>query len=77
VSKDWFQVVRTERSSAAAWPTPKFVFLTCYLGMMALGFPSLAVNNLWSADVEVRRKTKVILWGTAIGVGPVFFLGRH
>jgi sigma-B regulation protein RsbU (phosphoserine phosphatase) len=39
-------------------------------GFVALGLVSLAASYRYSADPEVRRKLRVILWGTAIGVPP-------
>ena len=39
-----------------------------------LGFASLAWNSLRPVNAEVRRKTRVIVWGAMVGVGPLFLL---
>jgi hypothetical protein len=37
----------------------------------ALGLASLVWNNLRPASPEARRKTRVMVWGTVVGVFPV------
>ena len=44
------------------------------LGPLGLGFVSLLWNTR-AATADVRRKTRVIVFGTVVGVGPVFLLG--
>jgi predicted membrane channel-forming protein YqfA (hemolysin III family) len=39
-------------------------------GIFALGFASLIANALSAPSVEARRKIRVILWGTLVGVVP-------
>src|SRR6266700_7091723 len=57
-----------------AWPSPRVVFLTYYVGMTILGFLSLLASNLWSTEAGVRRKPHLILRGTVVGVGPIMLL---
>lgn len=40
------------------------------LAILAVGLVSLAANYLRPPDAETRRKTRVIVWGTAIGLTP-------
>jgi sigma-B regulation protein RsbU (phosphoserine phosphatase) len=43
----------------------------CFLyGLMALGLASLIWNAIAAATPETRRKSRVILWGTLVGVVP-------
>jgi sigma-B regulation protein RsbU (phosphoserine phosphatase) len=42
---------------------------------MALGLTSLVSNNFLSADAQVRRKAHLMVWGTVIGVAPIFLAG--
>ncbi|MBV8830226.1 MAG: hypothetical protein JO108_13460 [Acidobacteriaceae bacterium] len=42
------------------------------MGLFLLGFASLIGNSLWPQSSEMRRKTRVILWGTPVGFGPGF-----
>ena len=64
------------------WSAAATLFLLFWLMCVALGFASLAWNSLRPVNAEVRRKTRVIVWGAVIGVGPLtlltlaFFLGR-
>jgi len=44
------------------------------LGAFALGFVSLIWNSIHPSSAEVRRKTRVIVWGAVLGIGPVFLL---
>jgi phosphoserine phosphatase RsbU/P len=44
------------------------------LGLYGLGFVSLAWNSLQPATAEVRRKTRVILWGMLAGFGPLLVI---
>ncbi|MBZ5592872.1 MAG: SpoIIE family protein phosphatase [Acidobacteriia bacterium] len=53
------------RDSTSQWIPLYHVF-----GFMALGLISLAHNFFHASDPEVRRKMRVIFWGTAIGVLP-------
>ena len=46
-----------------------FVFGTC-----GLGFVSLVWNALGATTGDVRRKTRVIVFGTVVGVGPATLL---
>src|SRR6516225_6170727 len=39
-----------------------------------LGFASLLWNSLRPVNAEARRKTRVIVWGAVIGVGPLALL---
>ena len=48
------------------WP----FMLLCW----ALGFASLVSNSLRPVNAEARRKTRVIVWGAVIGVGPLALL---
>ncbi|HTG62048.1 MAG TPA: PDZ domain-containing protein, partial [Terriglobia bacterium] len=41
---------------------------------IVLGFVSLAWNSLRPANAEARRKTRVIVWGAVIGLGPLLLL---
>src|SRR2546421_112537 len=38
------------------------------------GYVSLVWNSVRPATVEARRKTRVIVWGTLVGFGPVFVI---
>jgi sigma-B regulation protein RsbU (phosphoserine phosphatase) len=40
-------------------------------GFLALGFAALATNAFGSFNVEVRRKARVIFWGTLAGILPI------
>ncbi len=57
------------------WTTKKpagcalIVYVLC---LYILGFVSLVWNSVRPATVEARRKTRVIVWGTLVGFGPVF-----
>jgi len=42
-----------------------------YLGSFALGFASLLWNSIRPSSAEVRRKTRVIVWGAILGIGPL------
>ncbi len=57
------------------WPSPGFVFLGFFLGAMALGLTSLVSNNFLSADAQVQRKARFMVWGTVIGVTPIYMAG--
>ena len=46
----------------------------CSVALYGLGFISLIWNSARPRTEEVRRKTRVIVWGTLIGFGPVFLL---
>jgi len=41
---------------------------------IVLGFVSLAWNSLRPANAEARRKTRVIVWGAMVGLGPLVLL---
>jgi tRNA A-37 threonylcarbamoyl transferase component Bud32 len=53
----------------------RFVFNGTLLGGIGLGLVSLLWNTSHATSVEARRKTKVIVFGTLVGMGPIFFLG--
>jgi phosphoserine phosphatase RsbU/P len=55
----------------SSWSGAGVVFFGSLLGATTLGLLSLLSNNFFSADLQVRRKAHVILWGTLIGVAPV------
>lgn len=61
-----------------AWGTPVHIDLVRILvsyGMVLLGVASLIWNALGAPRVEDRRKLKVMLWGTLVGVTPAVLLG--
>jgi len=67
----------------AAGYTRTFLLSLLY-GFMALGFVSLIWNAISATTPEARRKIRVILWGTLVGVVPALlllgasdFLGFH
>ena len=51
---------------AAVWPVG--------LGIYGLGLVSLVWNALGAPTAEARRKTRVILWGTLLGLTPILVL---
>lgn len=51
--------------------TPGFSFLGSFLGAFMLGLVSLFSNTWLSPEALVRRKARVMVWGTVIGVAPV------
>jgi hypothetical protein len=48
--------------------------LSCTYGFVLLGLVSLICNALRATDAEVRRKIRVILWGTLAGITPYVLL---
>ena len=62
----------------APWPVPQLlgvtvaqnIAVTNVLGLLALGVISLAANYFSTLDLEARRKIRVIVWGTVVGVTP-------
>ena len=56
---------------SSRWPPPEFMFFGSFLGATTLGLVSLISNNFWTADAQIRRKARVMLWGTVISVTPV------
>jgi phosphoserine phosphatase RsbU/P len=44
------------------------------VALYGLGFISLIWNSVRPASADARRKTRVIVWGTLVGFGPVFLL---
>jgi len=48
----------------------KIPILCCLYSFTALGFVSLVMNALGGSTPEARRKSRVILWGTLVGVVP-------
>src|SRR5208282_2434330 len=63
---------------------PHLPLLLFFYGLLALGFVSLIWNDFSAPTPEARRKTRVILWGTLVGVVPATlmlaandFLGFH
>ena len=60
-----------------AIPDPQQWLRTGWLFMLLcglLGFASLLWNSLRPVNAEARRKTRVIVWGAVIGVGPLALL---
>lgn len=53
-------------SKITQWPSDAY-----YLGSFALGFASLIWNSIRPSSAEVRRKTRVIVWGAILGIGPL------
>jgi len=53
------------------WRSP--LLLSYYFGGFALGLASLALNAA-SGSTAVRRKSRVIVWGTLVGFGPALLL---
>jgi sigma-B regulation protein RsbU (phosphoserine phosphatase) len=53
------------------WPSPGLVFVGSFIGAVTLGLLSLISNSFLSTDAQVRRKARVMMWGTVIGVAPV------
>ncbi len=56
-------------SNAATGPRHVFVLLFLY-GLIVFGFASLIANAFSATTPEARRKIRVILWGTLVGVVP-------
>ena len=52
-----------------AWPLILYT-----IGLYGLGFVSLVWNSVRPVTVEARRKTRVIVWGTLVGFGPLFLI---
>jgi sigma-B regulation protein RsbU (phosphoserine phosphatase) len=55
--------------ASQGWPSPSFVFFG--VGATLLGLVSLLSSSFLSADVQARRKARVMVWGTVIGVAPL------
>lgn len=53
------------------WLTPRFVFVGPFIGAVTLGLASLISNCFLSPDAQVRRKSRVMAWGTVVGTTPV------
>ena len=54
---------------------PRHVFVLLFLyGLIVLGFVSLIGNAFSATTAEARRKIRVILWGTLVGVVPATLL---
>ena len=51
-----------------------FLFSGFFFGTIGLGFVSLLWNALRATSADVRRKTRVIVFGTVVGVGPAIVL---
>jgi PDZ domain len=68
----WFLTAYAGLPSPASqgWPSPGFAFFGFFLGTVALGLASLITNAFLSTDAQVRRKARVMMWGTVIGVTP-------
>ena len=49
--------------------------LTIGYGTVLLGIASLVLNLLHASSVEERRKLKVMLWGTVVGLTPALLVG--
>jgi sigma-B regulation protein RsbU (phosphoserine phosphatase) len=57
---------------------PHILVLSFFYGLLALGFVSLIWNAFSAPNAEARRKIRVILWGTVVGVVPaVLVLGSN
>jgi len=56
------------------WPSPQFAFFSYFFGTSALGLASLVSNSFLASDAQTRRKARVMLWGTVIGVGAVVLI---
>jgi sigma-B regulation protein RsbU (phosphoserine phosphatase) len=54
------------------YPIAQGAKLVIGYGALMLGVVSLLLNVLSNANAADRRKLKVILWGTAVGVTPIF-----
>jgi phosphoserine phosphatase RsbU/P len=52
-----------------------WLFTAYVLGSYILGLVSLVWNSIRPASVEVRRKTRVIVWGTVAGILPILVFG--
>src|SRR5208283_4520339 len=77
-----FLAVSTALSGFPRRPHLSLLFFS--YGLIALGFVSLIWNAFSAPTPEARRKTRVILWGTLVGVVPATlvlaandFLGFH
>jgi sigma-B regulation protein RsbU (phosphoserine phosphatase) len=66
----YYSLVGWVSKKALAWPLNLYA-----LGLNGLGFVSLIWNSVRPATAEARRKTRVILWGTLVGVGPLLVTG--
>jgi sigma-B regulation protein RsbU (phosphoserine phosphatase) len=53
------------------WPSLGLRYFGFYLAGIALGLLSLVSNAFLSTDAHVRRKARVMVWGTVVGVVPV------
>jgi phosphoserine phosphatase RsbU/P len=53
---------------------PRPLILSIVYGLIALGFVSLIGNAVSAPSPEARRKTRVIVWGTLVGVVPATLL---
>ena len=56
---------------SGGWPPPSFVFFASFVGALILGLLSLLTNAFLSPDAPVRRKARVMVWGTVLGTAPV------
>ena len=56
------------------WPSPQFGFFAYFFGASVLGLASLISNSFLAADAQTRRKARVMLWGTVIGVSAVVLI---
>jgi sigma-B regulation protein RsbU (phosphoserine phosphatase) len=46
-------------------------FITYFLAAIALGLASLVMNDVRAPTAEARRRTRVIVWGTIVGLAPI------
>lgn len=53
------------------WPNPGLVFVGSFIGAVALGLVCLLSNALLAVDAQVRRKARVMVWGTVVGTAPI------
>ena len=56
------------------WPSPQSAFFAYFFGTSALGLASLISNSFLASDAQTRRKARVILWGTVVGVSAVVLI---
>jgi len=52
------------------WQGPAIVYLASFLAATTLGLVSLLSNTFYSAEAQARRKARVMMWGTVIGIAP-------
>jgi sigma-B regulation protein RsbU (phosphoserine phosphatase) len=76
----WLKWVALTLGACLALPTKdvegyaRIAILFFVYGLVVLGFVSLIWNAFSAATPEARRKSRVILWGTLVGVVPATFV---